>query len=41
MTIIDPTTMRPIRQEQGKVQVQGHGWTGIVTLVNGIVAKVE
>jgi hypothetical protein len=41
LTVIDPTTMRPIQQEHGKVQVQGQGWTGIVTLVDGIVAKIE
>lgn len=41
LSVIDPTTKRPIRQGEGKVQVDCHGWKGVVTLVNGIVAKVE
>jgi hypothetical protein len=40
-SVIDPTTKQLIEQERGKVPVDCYSWMGVVTLVNGIVAKVE
>jgi hypothetical protein len=41
LTVIDPATNRPIKQKEGPVKVNGHGWTGTAVLVNGIVAKLQ
>lgn len=41
LVVIDPTTDRPIAEKDGQVQVTNLGWTGIATLRNGLVIKLE
>ena len=41
LTVIDIATNRPIDQKVGPVAVAGPQWTGVATLIGGLVFRIE